>query len=104
MLLEKTGLQIDLKDPVDIAHHQSLGWTPVAGIKVSEKKVSEAEEKSKESEKPSAGVELALESLELEFPEDLSDVTDEELLAIKGIGKGALKSIRADYPLEEGVE
>ncbi len=98
--LHRTGITMYLEDPIDIAHYKNLGYQEVK----SGKKSGPAKEDSEADEAPGAKlspvVKLALESLGLEDPEDLSSASDKVLLDIKGIGRAALRGIRNDYPLE----
>ncbi len=102
--LEKNGITIELHSPVDVAHYKSLGYKQVK----SGKKSASAKEDPKADEAPetklSAQVILAMESLSLEDPEELSSVADKAILKVKGIGRAALRGIRADYPFSEADE
>jgi hypothetical protein len=105
MLLESNGIRIDIKAPAEIEKLKRAGYVEVKGVKVkSEPKsrediLADAPEKGEKEIKLPAGIKLAVESLGLESPEELSEIPDADLLDIKGIGKGTLNSIRESFPL-----
>ena len=103
MLLEKDGIRIDVVSPLDINRMKSFGYKQVKGVKAPKVEAEPLGGASKEEEKPvaaiPAGIKLAMESLGLESPEDLSEIPDKAILAVKGVGRGILKSIRNAFPL-----
>ena len=101
MLLESNGIRIEVKSPAEIHKMKAAGYVEVKGVKPKPEPKSREDllaDIPEEGAKLPAQVKLAMEALELEKPEDLSLFEDKALLKIKGIGRGALKSIRVDYP------
>ena len=101
MLLESNGIRIDVAAPAEIERLKRAGYVEVKGVKP---KVKVKEEISNPVDQPPAeklpaGIKLAVESLGLETPEELSEIPDADLLDIKGVGKGTLNSIRESFPL-----
>ena len=102
MLLESNGIRIDVIAPAEINKLKRAGYVEVKGVKPKEE-IKELEGSPPVDqplvEKLPAGIKLAVESLGLENPEELSEIPNAELLAIKGVGKGTLNSIRESFPL-----
>jgi hypothetical protein len=101
MLLESNGIRIDVAAQSEIEKLKRAGYVEVKGVKP---KAKDKEEISPPVDQPPAvklpaGIKLAVESLGLESPEELSEIPDADLLDIKGIGKGTLNSIRESFPL-----
>jgi len=106
MLLENSGIRISVESPTEIDRMMKLGYVKVKGVKP---KAKDKEEISSPVDQPSAvklpaGIGLAVESLGLEIPEELSEIPDADILAVKGIGKGTLNSIRESFPLASEKE
>lgn len=103
MLLERNGITIEVISPLDINRMKSYGYKQVKGVKAPKAEAEPLGGASKEEEKPAveipAGIKLAMESLGLESPEGLSEIPDKAIMAVKGVGRGALKSIRKAFPL-----
>ena len=110
MLLESNGIRIDVADPAEIEKLKRAGYVQVKGVKPKpepksrEDLLADASKKEAKEKKLPAGIKLAVESLGLESPEELSEIPDADLLDIKGIGKGTLNSIRESFPLASEKE
>ena len=109
VMLKKGGVRIMLTNSSDIQRHISLGYKIISKHSPPKEKTKpklepKIEENKDEGPKLSSGVLLAVEALEISDPSELSAISDKELLAVKGIGAGALKGIRESFPLVSSEE